>query len=146
MITKSVYRRLRTLTFSKSVFVSFRYSPRSDEKRLTSRNSVAYSSFARSSQLINNRLVWKYVMRTEPIHIKKSVWLWGFRHVNFRPTITQSFQSLSNHTHKLAYYRYSQYVISYSWIRSFMLLDIKLLYFALAKTLVIATNLDLCLC
>ena len=23
--------------------------------------------------VINNRLVWKYVMRTEPIHIKKSV-------------------------------------------------------------------------
>ena len=145
MITKPAYRRLCTLTFSKSVFVSFRYSPRSDEKRLTSCNSVAYSSFARSSQLINNRLVWKSVMRTEPIHIKNSVWLWGFRHVNFRPT-TQSFLSLSNHTHKLAYYRYSQYVISYSWIRSFMLLDIQLLYFALAKTLVIATNLDLCLC
>ena len=63
----------------------------------------------------------------------------------FRPT-ARSFQSLSNHTHKLAYYRYSQYVISYSWIRSFMLLDIQLLYLALAKTLVIGTNLDLCLC
>ena len=71
MITKPAYRRLCTLTFSKSVFVGFRYSPRSDEKRLTSHNSVAYSSFPRSSKLINNRLVWKSVMRTEPIHIKK---------------------------------------------------------------------------
>ena len=148
MITKPAYRRLCTLTFSKSVFVGFRYSPWSDEKRLTSRDSVANSSFAYSSQLVNNRLVCKYVMRTEPIHIKKSVWLWGFCHVNFRPA-TQSFQSLSNHTHKLAHYRCSQYVLNYSWIqplRSFMLLDIQLLYFALAKTLVIATNLDLCLC
>ena len=51
MITKPAYRRLCTLTFSKSVFVGFRYSPRSDEKRLTSRNSVAYSSFPRSSKL-----------------------------------------------------------------------------------------------
>ena len=125
MITKSAYRRSCALTFSKSVFVGFRYSPRSDEKRLTSRDSVANSSFAYSSQLVNNRLVCKYVVRTEPIYIKNSVLLWGFRHVNFRPT-TQSFQSLSNHTHKLAYYRYSQYVISYSWIRSFMLLDIQL--------------------
>ena len=44
-----------TLTFSKSVFVGFS-SPRSDEKRLTFRDFVAYSSFARSSQLVNNRL------------------------------------------------------------------------------------------
>ena len=74
MITKSAYGRLRILTFSKSVFVSFRYSPRSDEKLLSSRNSVAYSSFARSSQLINNRLVRsKSVMHIEPIHIKNSV-------------------------------------------------------------------------
>ena len=73
MITKPAYRRLCTLTFSKSVFVGFRYSPRSDEKRLTSHNSVACSSFPRSSKLINNRLVWKSVMRTEPIHIKNSV-------------------------------------------------------------------------
>ena len=132
MITKPAYRRLCTLTFPNSVFVSFRYSPRSDEKRRTSRNSVAYSSFARSSQLINNRLFWKSVMRSEPIHIKYSVWLWGFRHVNFRPT-TQSFLSLSNHTHKLAYYRYSQYVISYSWIRSFMLLDIQLFILCISE-------------
>ena len=77
MITKPAYRRLCTLTFSKSVFVGFRYSPRSDVKRLTSRDSVANSSFARSlarsSQLENNRLVCKYVVRTEPMHIKNSM-------------------------------------------------------------------------
>ena len=116
MITKPAYRRLCTLTFSNSLFVGLRYSPRSDEKRLTSRDSVANSSFAYSSQLVNNRLVCKYVMRTEPIHIKKSVWLWGFRHVNFR-SATRSFHSLSNHTHKLAHYRCSQYVLNYSWIQ-----------------------------
>ena len=32
--------------------------------------------------------------------------------MDFRPT-TQSFQSLSNHTHKLAYCQCSQYVVSY---------------------------------
>ena len=143
--TKPAHRRLCTLTFSRSVFVGFRCSPRSDEKRLTSRDSVANSSFAYSSQLVNNWLVCKYVMRTEPIHIKKSVWLWGFRHVNFRPA-TRSFQSLSNHTHKLARYRCSQYVTPSKLKCGVPIWDIQLLYLALAKTLVIATNLDLCLC
>ena len=133
MIIKRTYRlSYPAWTFWKSVFVCCYYSPRSDEKRLTSRDLVAYSSFARSSQLLNIRLACNSVMRTKRIHIK-NLWQWksrGFPRVDFRLT-TQSFQSLWNHTHKLAYYRCSQYVVSYSWIqplRSFILLDIWLLY------------------
>ena len=68
MIIKPAYKHSCTLTFSKFVFVGFWYSPRSDEKRLTFRDCVAYSSLARSSPLINNRLVCKSVMRTVRIH------------------------------------------------------------------------------
>ena len=72
--------------------------------------SLTPRSLARSSQLVNNQLVCEYVVRTELVHIKNSVWLWGLRHVNFGPA-TQSFLLLSNHTNKLAYYRCSQCVM-----------------------------------